>query len=261
MESHNPILNRAPEFRRSGYAGFDQRPAPRPQTLEETWATPAATPAQTGRMTYDDVVVRTAGVLGTVVAGAAVGWFGPPGLWLLGALVGLVLGLVNSLKREPSPVLILAYGAFQGLFLGGISHQFETLYHGIVVQAVLSTLVTFGVMLALYRSGAVRATPRFRKILLGAVLGYAVFSLINFAFVLFGGGLDTWNGGLGLLVGGVGAVLAALFLVLDFDMIENGVRGGAPARYAWTAAFGLTVTLIWLYLEILRILSILRGND
>ena len=263
MESNNPALRNAPQFKRGGYAGFDDRSttatAPSP-SLEDLYAAPAASPAQTGRMTYDDVVMRTAMVLATVVAGAVVGWW-QPGLAIIGAIVGLVLGLVNSFKREPSPALILAYGAFQGLFLGGISYFFNAQFGGIVVQAVLATFATFGVMLALYRSGAIRATPRFRKIMLGAVLGYAVFCLINFAFVMFGAGTGLRTGMLGLLIGAVGATLAALSLVLDFDFIEQGVRNGIPQRYAWTAAFGLAVTLIWLYIEFLRIIAILRGSE
>jgi uncharacterized YccA/Bax inhibitor family protein len=267
MESHNPILSRAEGFRREGYAGFRQGTgraatptATAPWNLEQTYAGPAATARDTGRMTYDDVVVRTAIVLGAVVLGAAVGWF-VPALTLPGMIVGFVLGLVNSFKRNPSPPLILAYGVFEGLFLGGVSSFFQAQWNGIVVQAVLATMVTFAVMLGLYRSRVLRATPKFTRIVVGATIGYALFSLINFAFALFGSGLGVWSGGLGLLVGGVGAVLAALYLVLDFDMVERGVANGLPERYAWTAAFGLTVTLVWLYLEFLRILSILRGQD
>ena len=264
MESNNPALRNAPQFKRGGYAGFDDRStatAPSP-SLEDLYAAPAASPAQTGRMTYDDVVMRTAMVLGLVLVGAVFGWMNP-GLAIIGAIVGLVLGLVNAFKREPSPALILAYGAFQGVFLGGISWLIDSRIDGpsVAVQAALATFATFGVMLALYRSGAIRATPRFRKIMLGAVLGYAVFCLVNFVFMMFGAGGGFRTGALGLLVGAVGAVLAALSLVLDFDFIEQGVRNGIPQRYAWTAAFGLAVTLIWLYIEFLRIIAILRGSE
>jgi uncharacterized YccA/Bax inhibitor family protein len=276
MESNNPVLNRAPGFARGGYAGFDAPargaargaaagpaagPAAQP-SLEDLYGAPSATPVEMGRMTYDDVVVRTGATLLVVVAGAVVGWMVPP-LGVLGLVVGLVLGMVNSFKREPSPALILAYAAFEGLFLGGISQLVSDRvgYDGIVVQAVLATFTTFGVMLALYRSRVLRATPRFTRILVGAVMGYALFSLVNFVFVLFGSGLDLWSGGLGMLVGAVGTVLAALSLVLDFDAVERGVRNGVPQRYAWTAAFGLTVTLVWLYIEFLRLLAILRGDD
>jgi uncharacterized YccA/Bax inhibitor family protein len=179
---------------------------------------------------------------------------------LVGLAGGFVIGLVNAFKREPSPALVLAYGAFEGMFLGGISKVFEDAYNGIVVQAVLATLSTFAVMLMLYRSGRIRVTPRFTRIMLIAVGGYALFCLVNLGVALFTD-VNIRSGGLGLAIGAVGAVLAALSLVLDFDFIDRGVRQGIPARYAWTAAFGLAVTLVWLYIEFLRILAILRGTD
>jgi len=272
MESNNPALRNAPQFKRDGYAGFDAAPrggaptAPHdPRSLEDMYSAPSATTSHTGRMTYDDVVLRSALTLGTVVVlGAFNYFFFSPLLMIVGVLGGLVLGLVNSFKREPSPALILAYAALQGLFIGGLSFIIDANLQArdlgsVSIQAVIATVATFAVMLVLYRSGAVRATPKFRRILIGAVLGYAVFCLINFVFSLFGAGLGLWSGGLGLAVGAIGAVLASLSLVLDFDFIENGVKSGIPQRYAWTAAFGLTVTLVWLYVEMLRILSILRS--
>jgi len=272
MESNNPALRNAPQFKRGGYAGFDAAPrggaptAPHDaRSLEDMYSAPSATASHTGRMTYDDVVLRSAMTLGTVVVfGAASYFLGNPLLMIVGMLGGLVLGLVNSFKREPSPALILAYAALQGLFIGGLSWVIDANLQArnlgsVSIQAVIATVATFAVMLVLYRSGAVRATPKFRRILIGAVLGYAVFCLINFVFSLFGAGLGLWSGGLGLAVGAIGAVLASLSLVLDFDFIETGVKNGIPQRYAWTAAFGLTVTLVWLYVEMLRILSILRS--
>ena len=272
MESNNPALRNAPQFKRGGYAGFDAAPrggaptAPHDaRSLEDMYNGPTATASHTGRMTYDDVVLRSAITLGTVVVlGAFNYFFFSPLLMIVGVLGGLVLGLVNSFKREPSPALILAYAALQGLFIGGLSFIIDANLQArdlgsVSIQAVIATVATFAVMLVLYRSGAVRATPKFRRILIGAVLGYAVFCLINFVFSLFGAGLGLWSGGLGLAVGAIGAVLASLSLVLDFDFIETGVKNGIPQRYAWTAAFGLTVTLVWLYVEMLRILSILRS--
>ena len=272
MKSNNPVFSRMPEFTQGGYATFDERPrsaaptgaaatqAASSSTLEEMYAAPSATPVQTGRMTYDDVIMRTAMLFGVLLLTAAVAWFVAPGLMMVGLIGGLILGLVNAFKREPSPALILAYGAFQGLLLGGISRVFESAYDGIVVQAVLATLGTFGVMLALYKSGRIRVTPKFTRIMIFAIGGYLVFSLVNL-ILIFAFGQNLRGGALGLLIGAVGAVLAALSLTLDFDFIDQGVRRGIPTRYAWTAAFGLAVTLIWLYIEFLRILAILRGDD
>jgi uncharacterized YccA/Bax inhibitor family protein len=128
----------------------------------------------------------------------------------------------------------------------------------VVVQAVAATGVTFAVMLGLYRSGRIRVTPRFTKVLIGASLGYLVLMLGNLLLMAFHRGFNPWGGGLGLLTAGLGAVMASLYLTLDFDMVERGIRSGAPETEAWRAAFGLTVTLIWLYIEMLRIISILR---
>lgn len=268
MRSNNPILSRSDAFKGGGYAGFGASSGAATTTarqqdpsLEDLYAAPSAGPVQTGRMTYDDVVVRTGLLLTAVIGAAAVSWvFLSPALALPFAIVGLVLGLVNSFKREPSPALIMAYGVAQGVFLGAVSRVFELTFNGIVPQAVLATLATFAVMLGLYKSRVIRATPKFQKIMLGAILGYAVFSLVNLVLALTGVA-DLRVGFFGLLIGAVGAVLAALMLVLDFDFIERGVQNGIPSKYAWTAAFGLVVTLIWLYIEFLRILSILRGSD
>jgi uncharacterized YccA/Bax inhibitor family protein len=170
---------------------------------------------------------------------------------------------VNSFKREPSPMLILLYGAAEGVFVGGISRYLEFLYEGIVAQAVLGTLAAFGAMLLAYRSRVIRATPQFRRVLLVATFGYVIFGLVH----LLGVWIGLWdslyysgnNGMLGLGLGLVGVTLASLFLILDFDFVEQGVRNGIPQRYSWTAAFGLTVTLVWLYVEMLRVLAIFRS--
>ncbi|PQZ91031.1 hypothetical protein CQ018_13745 [Arthrobacter sp. MYb227] len=233
------------------------------QALQDMYSQPSASPMQTGRMTYADVINKTTLTLGLVVIGAVVGWQAPI-LMLPGAIIGLVLGLVNSFKREPSPVLILLYAAFEGLFLGGLSAFFETKWEGIAVQAVLATFSVFAVTLVLYRSGKYRATPKMTKMFMIAMIGYGLFSLLNFILMLTGvagGTFGMRSGILGLGIGILAVLLATYALVMDFTSISEGVQRGAPAKMAWAAAFGLTVTLIWLYVEILRILAILRGDD
>jgi uncharacterized YccA/Bax inhibitor family protein len=177
--------------------------------------------------------------------------------------------LVNAFKREPSPALILAYAAFEGVFVGSVSFMFENMQingnslDGIVAQAVLATLAVFGVALWAYRSRRIRVTPKFQRGVMIAMGGYLVFILINFLFQIFGSSDSPFgfrSGLLGIAIGLFAVGLAALFLVLDFDFIEQGVRNGLPARYAWTAAFGLVVTLVWLYIELLQLLAILRGE-
>jgi len=246
-------------------AGYDAA------TLEGMYNAPSATTTQTGRLTYDDVIVKAGGLLGVVVVTAALTWvLVPPALlfpaMIVGALVGFVLGLVNSFKSNPSPALILAYGVAEGVFIGAISNVYSSLYSGIVLQAVLATMATFVASLMLFRSGRVRVTPKFTRWLLVAMVGYLVFSLVNVLLMVFNvGGEGTFGplrgGFLGVLVGLFAVGLAAAMLIVDFDSIKRGVEGGAPARFAWTAAFGLVVTLIWMYLEFLRLIAILRGSD
>ncbi|MBP3037247.1 Bax inhibitor-1/YccA family protein [Arthrobacter sp. zg-ZUI100] len=245
-----------------------------PQQLQELYTAPSAGPAQTGRMTYDDVIMKTLACLAVVLVGAAVPMLLVPGLamplMIIGALGGFVLGLVNSFKREPVPALILAYAGLEGLFLGGLTLVLDNLYPGIGLQAVLGTLSVFAVTLVLFRSGKVRATPKAMRFFMIALIGYAVFSLVNMGLMIFGAtdsmfgvrdSVEIMGIPLGVLIGIFAVGLAAFSLIVDFTSVEQGVKAGAPQRYSWTAAFGLTVTLVWLYVEILRILAILRGND
>lgn len=235
----------------------------REQRLEDMYNAPAAQAGDTGRMSYNDIIGKTGMCLVLVVVGAVVGWMFP-GIGMIGAIAGLVLGLVNAFKKEPSAPLILAYAAAQGMFLGAISMMLEAQYPGIVIQAVLATLSVFAVVLALYSSGKFRPTPKMTKIFMVAMLGYLAFCLVNLVVSLLGvtdGMFGLRDGPIGLIIGAFAVLLASYSLVMDFNMAEQGVRNGAPQKYSWTVAFGLTVTLIWLYIEILRIIAILRGND
>ncbi|MFB9166453.1 MULTISPECIES: Bax inhibitor-1/YccA family protein [Arthrobacter] len=240
------------------------------QQLQDMYSKPSANASQTGRMTYDDVIMKTVFTLTLVLVGAALGWMVPALMWP-GMIIGLVLGLVNSFKKEPSPVLILAYALFEGLFLGGLSGLLEGVYPGIVVQAVLGTLSVFLVTLVLFRNAKVRATPKMTRFFIIALSGYALFSMINFFLMVFNVTTTPWgingmnipgtNIPFGVVIGLFAIGLAAFSLIVDFTSIEQGVQRGVPTKYSWTAAFGLTVTLVWLYVEILRLLAILRGNN
>lgn len=228
---------------------------------------PAIAPSD-NPMTYENTITKTVVLFITVVAFAAVGWV-IPALMIPGAIVGLVLGLVNSFKKQPSVPLIIGYAIAEGLFLGGISGFYETQWPGIVSQAVIGTLSVFAVTLLLFRSGKVRTSPRMTKIVLVAMVGYMVFSLVNFVMMLTGvtdnmfgaRGIVVFGIPLGVVIGLLAVLLAAYSLVMDFELIQNGVKNRVPEKWGWQAAFGLMVTLIWLYLEILRIIAILRGND
>ena len=242
--------------------------------MEDLYNQPSAGPSQTGRMTFDDVIVKTVLSIGVVLVGAAVPAFLLPGLvmplMIVGMVGGLVLGLVNAFKREPVPALLLAYAFLQGLFVGGLTMVLEAQFPNIALQALVGTLTVFAITLALFKSGKVRATPKAMKIFMIAILGYAAFSLVNLGLMLFGVSEDPWGLRTGIEIAGIplGVIigifaigLAAFSLVIDFTSISDGVRNGAPQKYSWTAAFGLTVTLIWLYVEFIRLIAILRGSD
>lgn len=233
-------------------------------SLDKLYEAPAATTAQTGRLTYDDVIVKTGGLLALLVVVAAATYALAPGLWVVGMIVGLVLGLVNAFRRNPSPVLIAAYAIAEGVFVGGISKFYENAFGGgLVPQAVLATVAVFASALVLFRSGKVRVTPKFTRFLIIGLVGYIAFSVLNLvlAFVFPSEMFGPLRGGLlGVVVGLVAVGLAAMSLIMDFDSIKRGVDQGAPAKFAWSAAFGLIVTLVWLYLELLRLLAILRGD-
>lgn len=238
------------------------------EQLQQMYSQPAAGPADTGRMTFDDVIVKTAACLGVLLVGAAVTMFVSMGLasllMIVGALGGFVLALVNTFKKQPSPALILAYAGLEGLFLGGLTRVLDTMYPGVGLQAVLGTLSVFTVTLLLFKSGKVRATPKAMKFFMIALVGYALFSVVNLVMMMTGLTSEPFglrSGIIGVAIGILAIGLAAFSLVMDFTSIEEGVRNGAPQRFSWTAAFGLTVTLVWLYVEIIRLLAILRGDE
>lgn len=260
-----------PAFRSGAFAAVAKTAQQQTMTaeqLDELYGRPSATPADTDRMSYDDTIVKTAITLGFVFAGAAVGFF-VPGLYLIFMFVGLGLALVNIFKKQPSPALVLAYGAAQGIFLGGISRVVETMLPGIIFQALTGTAIVFVVTLALFATGKVRESKRATKIFMIAGISYVLFSLVNLTLQLTGVSRDPWGLftgveimgiPLGLIIGPLVILMAAYSLVLDFTSVKQGVEAGAPRIFGWKAAFGLVLTIVWLYLEILRFLAILRGN-
>jgi uncharacterized YccA/Bax inhibitor family protein len=270
MATSNPAFTNSPAFTQSAAKAVQWTQEPNAQQLDELYARSSATPDQMDRMTYENTITKTVIAFGVLLVGAAIGWMIPV-LLVPAAIVGFVLALVNIFKKKPSPALVLAYAGVQGIFVGGISGIFEQVNPGIVTQAVLGTFAVVGVVLALFASGKVRASKRATKIFLVAIVGYTVFSLINMGLVLFGAtdsafGLRSEPSPLfgipwGVLIGVFVILLASYSLVLDFDSIKTGVQRGAPAVFGWSAAFGIMVTVIWLYLEILRLLAILRGNN
>jgi len=277
------VLRRFTEQEESGQAGFaydegrsayaaaaagEAATAPTAEQLQGIYDTPGP---GTGRLTLDDVIVKTGICFVILVIGAVAGWNLMDRMPLIvwgAALVGFVLAMVNVFKKQVSPPLILLYALVEGVFLGGISNWYNDLavsnnYPGIVQQAVIGTLVAFGVMLALYKTRIIKVNGTFQKMMMVAMVSYLVIGLASLVAALFGVG-QGWGfygvGTIGIVLCVFGVGLAAFSLALDFESITQAINHGAPERESWRLAFGLLVTLIWLYLEILRLLAILSNN-
>ncbi|MFF8999149.1 Bax inhibitor-1/YccA family protein [Streptomyces achromogenes] len=285
MRSSNPVFSRRGFSRDNGYAGFNTAPqagyaqggpyaqnpyAQNPYAQNSYAQADVQAPAGTGRMTMDDVIVRSALTLGTVAVGAVLAWALLPvsgtsyGLAVGSALIAFVLAMVQSFKRTPSPALILGYAAFEGVFLGVLSEMFNSRWSGAPFQAVLGTMAVSGATLLVYKAGWIRVTARYARIGMSIAIAFMVVMAVNLLLVAFGvaddGGLRSF-GPLGALVGIIAIVLGAFFLTLDFKQIEDGIAYGAPRSEAWLAAFGLTMTLVWIYVEMLRLVAIFSSND
>ncbi|MBK3588348.1 Bax inhibitor-1/YccA family protein [Streptomyces microflavus] len=294
MRSSNPVFSRRGFSRDNGHAGFNAAPQAGAAATganpfaQGTAANPYATnpyaqqgtqpgapaPARTDAMTIDDVVTRTAMTLGTVIVAAAIAWWVLPvdqanlgtayGVAIGAAIIGFVLSLVNSFKRRPSPPLILTYAAFEGVFLGIVSNIVSVyVAPGAAMQAVLGTMAVFAGVLIAYRTGLIRVTRRFYGFVMAAAIGFMLLMMVNLLFAVFGGGdgLGFRSGALGVVFGIVAIVIGACILALNFKQVEDGIAYGAPREEAWLAAFGLTVTLVWIYIEMLRLVAILSGDD
>jgi uncharacterized YccA/Bax inhibitor family protein len=258
--AQNPVISR---FGRA--SGGDNTPSA--GDLQVMFDKPAYTgPRPAARyMTLDDVVVRTGAMLGTIVVAGAVAWVAlPDSLYVPALLVSLMaslgLGLYMAFTMKVNAATALLYSAFEGVLLGAISHAFEQRWPGIVIQAITGTIMVAGGMLFVYKIGAIRVTPRFTRIVVGATIGVFGLMVVNLIAYLFTpGGLELRTAGpIGIIFSLACIVIASMNLVMDFDFIERGIRQGAPQKLAWYAAFGLTVTLVWLYIEILRLLGYAR---
>jgi uncharacterized YccA/Bax inhibitor family protein len=287
MPSSNPVLSRpdawqvepAQQAGHGQYQGGQQYPGQYPQqgqypqpgqqpyAYTDANAQQFGQPGQVaGRMTIDDVITKTAITLGVIVAVAAATFVLVPvgpvlmAAWIIGALVSFGVVMVVSLRRTVNPAFVLAYAAIEGVFLGAVSKYFEYLYPGIVMPAVIGTFVAAAMTLAVYKLFRIRVTSKFRKMVMIGTMAYAGVLLVNFVLSFFGlafiqaGNLTVFA----LIASAIGVGLAVFNLILDFDFIEQGVALGAPASESWRGAFGLAVTMVWLYVELLRLLSYFR---
>ncbi len=260
MESNNPVFSRSESLRAASQGVGFHTPAPTADDVAAIYATPQ-------RMTMDDVVVKTGILLAIVVGVGAASWYlqVPLGIALLAGLVGFALALVNTFKRTVSPPLVMAYAVAQGVFLGAISASYEASYRGIVVQAIVGTAAVFGAVLLGYKSGKLRATPKFAKVVTFGLVGLVAVMLLNLIAGAFTSGdplgISGGNTGLSILFTLGLITFGALTFVLDFDQADHMVRAGVPEQESWRVGFGLIVGLIFLYLNLLRLLSYLQGND
>jgi uncharacterized YccA/Bax inhibitor family protein len=278
-ESSNPVFRSLPKGQQGGYAQFGTGAAGygAQQVQAEPYATQYPDQRQTGvsrPLTIDDVVTKTGITLAVLSAVAVVSYFlvsqnlalAMPFV-LVGALGGLVLVLIATFgRKQDNPAIVLTYAALEGLFLGAFSFVLANVYVSgasagtLIFQAILGTLGVFFGMLVVYKTGAIRVTPKFTRMLVAAMFGVLVLMLGNLVLGMFGVG---GGEGMGLRSGGPIAIIfslvcigiAAFSFLLDFDAADQMIRAGAPEKAAWGVALGLTVTLVWLYIEILQLLS------
>ncbi len=293
MQTNNPVLSRYEKADAPGFAYAEGRSAFAQAAGEAPTAVPAPQPASQPagapptdddvrfqtitagggvRVTLNDVVVKSAIMFGLVVVFAFVGWnliAAAPGLMFPVFIAAIALGFVNALKKNVSPALMVIFAVAEGLMLGGISNWYNSYavvngWDGIVLQAVVATMTTFGVMLTLYLTGVIKVTKRFTQVLMVAAVSYIVLALASLVAAMFGvgGGWGFYGvDGIGIIISIAGVAIAAFFLALDFEAIKQGVAMGLPERESWRMSFGLLVTLVWLYLEFLRMFAILSGRD
>ena len=284
MQSSNPVFRRSEGFNGKSTTSGMSYPAYGTQTQADPYGrgrqdAPVYTgPSTDARMTIDSVVQKTGMTLGLTILVAIATWVLTPDpgtgadagslylLLMVGAFGGFALSMVNSFKRVISPALVLVYAALEGLFVGAFSKVIDASFggpdgNGLIVGAVAGTFAAVAGTLAAYKFFNIRVTPTFRKWVVGAMLGFVAVALLDVVLSFFGSSFGfNGFGPMGLLSSVIGLGLGVLMLILDFDFVERGIEAGLPERESWRAAFGLTVTIIWIYVELLRILAILRGD-
>ncbi|MGK5738398.1 Bax inhibitor-1/YccA family protein [Micromonospora sp. URMC 103] len=271
MKTTNPVLaglGQAAERERSaGYAPTGPYGAPGIPQQYPTQAGYPAAPSTVAPMSLDDVVVKTVALLGILGVSAAAAWVLVPdalvgAAWIGALVVTLALGMIISFSRMANPALIVVYAVVEGVLVGMVSKTFESAYEGIVLQAAVASFGIFFVMTMLYKARVIRATPAFVKGMVAVIAGLFAVMLINLVLSLFGVNTHLRDGSkLAIVFSLVCIVVASLSFVLSFKEIEDGIRMGLPQRYSWVAAFGILVSVVWLFFELLRLISYFQGDD
>lgn len=294
MQSNNPVFRRSEEFNRSGanpygnqmyagngsaYPGYGQAPVNDPSS--GSTGGPGDTgyaPTSTNPMTIDSVVQKTGISLALVIVTALATWILTPEIGgelgttdgigtlyaaiMIGSLGAFALSMVNSFKRVVSPPLVLLFCAFEGVALGALSKFFDAMFgSGIVTGAVIGTFAAFAGTLAAYKVLNIQVGAKFRTFVMAAVFGMIALSLMELTLGFFGAQLGLFGlGGIGMVTAIVGLVLGIFMLILDFDFVEKGVAAGIPEVESWRAAFAMTVSLVWIYTNLLRLLAIFSSD-
>lgn len=246
--SHNPVMNRM-----------------LPATIEKAQAEYDAqfdSIVSSQKMTIGGTAIKIAGLFTLLLAGAFVAWNVPAvqGLMLPSVFVAFGLAMWITFSKKVRPGAVIAYAVIEGIFIGAISFFFEQAYPGIVMNAVIGTLTTAGAMFTAYSMGWVKVNARFTRVMTFALIGYAGFAIVNLLVGMFTNSAGVYSSQFAWIAGLVGVGLAAFTLNLDFEDISQGAANGLPREYEWKAAFGLLVTMVWLYLEILRLLAIFNRD-
>ena len=270
MRSSNPVLKNLPQAQQQGYGYGSNEHTPYGGVQTEAGQAPQVSQDSQRPMTVDDIVSKTGITLAVIVAFAAVNFALCMGvnqgigmiLTFVGGIAAFITVLVHSFSKSfGSPTVTLLYAAFEGLFVGGFSFLIGGTAGELIFQAILGTIGVFIGMLFVYRTGAIRVTPRFNRALTGMIFGVAILALGNFLLAMFTGiNPLRGDGVMAIIFSLVCIVIASLSFLQDFDLADKLVRSGAPAKEAWGVALGLAVTLIWLYTEILRFLSIFNDD-
>ena len=252
---------------------WQQMATPGAEQLGRQFDLPSPSADQMERMTVEDTVAKGAMLFGLMLVVAAATWFLGPQIGMIlavaGSLTALVLSFVIAFRKQPSVPAIIAFTVAEGLLVGGFSVLLETMYPGVVIQAVLATLCVVGVTLALFASNKVRTSPKITKFFMIAGGAYLLFSLVNFGLVMFNvtdqpwglRSVEVFGIPLGVLLGIFAVLMGAYMLIADFEFIQNGARAGAPRKFGWLGAYAVISTVVFIYIELLRLLAILRGND
>jgi len=289
MQSNNPVFRRSEEFNRGGsnaygnqtYAG-NGAAYPGYGTDPSNWGTgdperPTQAPVASAPMTIDSVVQKTAISLAVVVITALATWILTPEIttfstaedlspliaaMTIGSLGAFALSMVNAFKRNISPALVLAFCAVEGVALGALSKFFNAFYDGnVVMGAVIGTFAAFAGTLTAYKVLNIKVTDKFRRFVIAAVFGMIGLSLMELVLSIFGAEIGLFGvSGLGMVTAVAGLVLGVFMLILDFDFVEQGIANGLPERESWRAAFGMTVSLVWIYTNLLRILAFFSSD-